>query len=1144
MQAKPMTPGQSGLASSPGYEALATVSPTPSSEKSPAKENKLSTRGCIFPSLGSPPPQAARDCSRDAEDKQSTFSPVSQRLFQHEMPQVEHSPLEQQPQKELSDERESDVTPQQSPRPNPLLAAAKRSRASQSPIVSPRTAKPPSVAFTSSPPSQQMQQQTSARDVQEQFGLARVNPLLAGSPAVCRTASPVGGSSVRSSPRSIMPSPRSPRSSMPFPDTQQHLEELRAAEGSRAVACSISSSSRTASPRTLNRDDVEPSAFLNMLVAAASPLPATKPAAMLGGSPEASMEKRPFADPAQSLGKTWSDLAMERRLGGNRRAEASSSAPTEDRRWMRQVSGRSKSTKLGRGGSGPKFETASDDGSNFAHSLSLPSGNRSMQRLAVLGPAAATIGSRQGGSADRLSKISSSPSLTDDGYENLPRPFWMGVCDEVVEENSAAGCGAQADMEGERRFSFGPTYKPGGVAPHRPPQHGRRQPAIVRLKRVHEIQAAVQDMGPHADEYAAACRQLQLQRAIGACDVDLLALALWYLPYAVGVVIYAMVLTWCDIVFKVIFQSRPLGDSAAEVPGKLPTLALPLNIPLIVGLVISHLVRLTWHDYALYMAVDACAIADVREQLRISYADITAGCMFSAYLATALQATKVAHQELLFRPPKRRVPYRPLTCVMWLLGLQVLLRCVQWWLGVDLAQDRGWQMLEVVTAVLSIVATTLGACSPRHACPRAAEADFRLEALEAGFCALLDALRPLRLSTASQASHGSQPDAAILDVGAADRVSVRLCTAECQMLRATVHVNFTQRQMSVVCPLGSFRIVASRVCGLTSFDLGVADVVASTGESARSPAMGSNSKAASRSHPGLGRMRLGCARRLRLLTASAIYGKRALEDDEAAEAGFADDQPLRSPMTTSPLVKDGSTSESAQIAAIDMVNALIDRHGKRPLEVFHQQDRSGHRMTIPMRQSSEEPCLVLVLEENELRTMDYDGPLCESIFSMQDYWPMKATRKKGLHGATVLHSMGEIRRLFCCGRKQSGDSLHSTPNAAADSPKERAFFNDMEKDCEGDRDAETPSSPATSWSVRGMADGLASGQQVAKHDDRLGHLARVGDASAKHLVLVFDTSQERDMLLFLLRAAGVTTATEDKQGGLSRSPRSMPKPSE
>ncbi|CAE7769064.1 unnamed protein product, partial [Symbiodinium pilosum] len=100
--------------------------------------------------------------------------------------------------------------------------------------------------------------------------------------------------------------------------------------------------------------------------------------------------------------------------------------------------------------------------------------------------------------------------------------------------------------------------------------------------------------------------------------------------------------------------------------------------------------------------------------------------------------------------------------------------------------------------------------------------DQRLEALEAGFNAMLDTLRPL-LGQSGRPTFASQAQAKIpgsIGQPTVERFSVRLITAERFTLRGTLTILQDTCSILVSCPLGAFDLVANGVEGAMPTDLG------------------------------------------------------------------------------------------------------------------------------------------------------------------------------------------------------------------------------------------------------------------------------------------------------------------------------------
>ncbi|OLQ10373.1 hypothetical protein AK812_SmicGene5943 [Symbiodinium microadriaticum] len=595
------------------------------------------------------------------------------------------------------------------------------------------------------------------------------------------------------------------------------------------------------------------------------------------------------------------------------------------------------------------------------------------------------------------------------------------------------------------RYADGPTpVKEGSAA--RTPNTNIRLPRLGELPRCPVVsrksfKASDRVLGCPVPEYADVLRVVQAQLVMGPWPVEmpwtsmLCSLLCWFFPYLLLV--------------------------AAVVPAAVFALhreAFLVIAPLALALHVLQALRRGLWDRRLLVSVDQAAAADLRDQLRAPLGWGEDGQLFSANLSAALQAFNLAPNALLLPAPGRRAWVRSLLFALFLLmpgaGLRISF--------LDLEPPPLWSEVALV-ALCSLILVAVQ-CRPSQELPRSELVDQRLEALEAGFNAMLDTLRPL-LGQSGRPTFASQAQAKVpggMDQPAVlERFGVRLITAERFTLRGSLTVLQEQCSILVSCPLGDFDLVANGLEGALSTDLG--KTAAGEGES----------------------MALSPPARDASGWAAALAARFT-----SREARPRRDDDLASVSTASTLTRGkGQVDEASLHLALAMVAAL-SRCVKQPLEVFSAV--GSHSAVVPPKVSHDEPSLILAMAEDQLSCHPHRyGAVSKSVGCCRE-----ARRSVIKERFGVVRDPGEMRQL-CTDEELVGQSFTSSSVQlhVDDSPRSSAAS-------QGSGSEDELGRAGTKWP--------SSSRSNSRY-------TKIFSGAPRHLALVFDSFAARDRCLELIR---------------------------
>lgn len=596
------------------------------------------------------------------------------------------------------------------------------------------------------------------------------------------------------------------------------------------------------------------------------------------------------------------------------------------------------------------------------------------------------------------------------------------------------------------RYADGPTpVKEGSAA--RTPNTNIRLPRLGELPRCPVVsrksfKASDRVLGCPVPEYADVLRVVQAQLVMGhswpaemPLTSMLCSLLCWFLPYLLLV--------------------------AAVVPAAVFALnreAFLVIAPLALALHVLQALRRGLWDRRLLLSVDQAAAADLRDQLRAPLGWGEEGQLFSANLSAALQAFNLAPNALLLPAPGRRAWMRSLLFALFLLmpgaGLRISF--------LDLEPPPIWSEVALV-ALCSLILVAVE-CRPSQELPRSELVDQRLEALEAGFNAMLDTLRPL-LGQSGRPTFASQAQAKVpggMDQPAVlERFGVRLITAERFTLRGSLTILQEQCSMLVSCPLGDFDLVANGLEGALSTDLG--KTAAGEGES----------------------MALSPPARDASGWAAALAARFTSRDTRPRR-----DDDLASVSTASTLTRGkGQVDEASLHLALAMVAAL-SRCAHRPLEVFSAV--GSHSAVVPPKVSYDEPSLILAMAEDQLSCHPHRyGAVSKSVGCCRE-----ARRSVIKERFGVIRDPGEMRQL-CTDEELVGQSFTSSSVQLRvdDSPRSSAAS-------QGSGSEDELSRAGTKWPSSSRSNSRCT---------------KIFSGAPRHLALVFDSFAARDRCLELIR---------------------------
>ncbi|CAE6972493.1 unnamed protein product [Symbiodinium natans] len=629
-------------------------------------------------------------------------------------------------------------------------------------------------------------------------------------------------------------------------------------------------------------------------------------------------------------------------------------------------------------------------------------------------------------------------------------PGFLHTMEKSLTADLQASAPVQADpfeiRKPRGRFADGPMPVKEGSVP-RTPNTNVRLPRFRELPRCPVVsrksfKASDRMLGCPVPEYADVLRVVQAQLVLGhgwPSDMPstsiLCSLMCWFLPYLL-LVAAALLAAVIGLKMQAFVALAPL--------------ALLLHVA-------QALRRGLW-DRRLLAAVDQAASADLRDQLRAPLGWGEEGQVFSANLNAALQAVNLPPNALLLPAPGQLTWKRSMLFAVLLLVPGAGLRASRE------ALDRPADFPEVALVTLCSLLLVAFECRPSKELRRSELVDQRLEALEAGFNAMLDTLRPL-LGQSGRPAFATQAQAkvpgGIGQPALLERFSVRLITAERFTLRGSLTILQEQCGILVSCPLGDFDLVANGLEGALPADLG--KTAAGEGESmALSPQPASGWAAA----------------------LAARFTSR--------EARPRRDDDLASVSTASTLTRGkGQVDEASLHLALAMVAAL-SRCGSQPLEVFRALG-SGSAV-VPPKVSYDEPSLVLAMAEDQLSCHPCHQGVSQGGGCFQGAGGLVIKDRFG-----VVRDPGEMRQL--CTDEEMGHSLSTSwvqllVSDSHDSPRSSAASQGS-----GSED-ELSHAGASKWpsSTRSNSRGTKL-FSVAPH----------------HLALVFDSFAARDRCLELIR---------------------------
>jgi len=645
-------------------------------------------------------------------------------------------------------------------------------------------------------------------------------------------------------------------------------------------------------------------------------------------------------------------------------------------------------------------------------------------------------------------------------------------------------------------------------------------PLVVRLTRVRDLTIAqhcptqptecgAAQLNTCIQEYETLCKQLREQRVIGrGRHADWAALFRWYAPYSLAAAAYAL------------FVALVVGSSEALLISTLVFIVMPL----------AHSARLVWWNRVLVSAVDQGAACQFQSQLRNQ---IGWGANDSV-LFTTLGAAMGALQKpraLLFSRPRECLHRGPL---IWAAAMSMPLFFLR---ALRCAGIPYWCEVEASAALLAVIILTFIGCAPHGIKARAVEADQRLVALETALNALLDSLRPLL----GDVRGGGLPSPPVLGTGIAQPpreryFSVRLLTEDRRTLRAALVVYCTESgpMMCISCALADFCVLGRRVDCATATDLGpCGPVVVADSPCSGAPWPGGGqtplSVAALTAHVGVS---LGGEQRPR----------RVRGDDEVSVSAAS--------VSTASTLRRGGAHQPDEVSlrlAVAMITAICSR-ASEPLEIFRPTVSGA---VLPPKSKSDEPALLLGLPENRLylaagveplagvSSCNLPYPRCPSRINI---WRWPVLCKAAKHAHTALCRRGgwlpvrkEIGMKDIFGVVRTPMELHALLVARGDSFDEEVASQ-----------MEAPIAEARNGSGRRMSTCSPRHSEPSpwsddsRHDMGRESLARSVDASTgsglveggvgfpgsvedgtalKHVVVIFDSTADRDHCLTVLREA-------------------------
>jgi len=606
------------------------------------------------------------------------------------------------------------------------------------------------------------------------------------------------------------------------------------------------------------------------------------------------------------------------------------------------------------------------------------------------------------------------------------------------------------------------------------PTTPQRVAAVVRLARCQDLLAPACSRNQTAVhlclEYHELCRQLHLQRSLGATRADLAASVRWYVPYAVlGLLVGLALVT----MFR---HSLWL---------------LPLTALAIIILTMVHFARLERCDRLLRCAVDLGAIGDMRNQLRSPLGWASGDGLFHSVLVCALQSLRGPSSVPLIASPG----WQPARRSVWVTA-GLLLALAIGAVGTRFAAASGglpmWDWIGPALSTVSIAACVLCGCSPGVARPRQEEADFRLMEVETAVNTLLDVLRPLLLQHRDAGRHSAPPIPRPL-LEERGPVSVRLVTSSMSTLRGFLCVSpakdDTPATLRIICPLAGLFFTTDQVSSATTTDLSGPGVHAGSltglGANTNSPSLWLASGFGA--HPMRDRRR---------------------QDDEVSLS-------LASASTASTLnCRDGTqVDEASMILGMSVASGLCSQ-AQRPFEVFRVHNSGGF---MPPKAAAAEPALLFALPQESVRELTAARQrkaascLCNTALSgckwrrcSSSTSTPTSSQHPTLDNFGVLRTSADLCKL--CELSSNADRVFASVGGGPGTPVGFGSGTDSP------RSSEAVASPRS----EGEASSPASAQDIPSWLRQ--YLNGCGTTSM-HLVVIFDRKVDLDIVFALLRSS-------------------------